>query len=77
MIKNFLNPEGHQNPISGSKVTAILLKGWILPIGGASAGEGLRLQPAQQACLSCPSGEKKISVCLVPKQPETSFNLPT
>jgi hypothetical protein len=37
----FLNPEGHQNPISGSKVMAILLKGWILPIGGASAGEGL------------------------------------
>ena len=51
VIKNFLNPEGHQNPISGSKVTAILLKGWILPIGGASSGEGLRLQPAQQACL--------------------------
>ena len=49
MIKNFLNPEGHQNPISGSTVTAILLKGWIWPIGEASAGEGLRLQPAQQA----------------------------
>ena len=41
VIKNFLNSEGHQNPISGSKVTAILLKGWILPIGGASSGEGL------------------------------------
>ena len=40
LIKTFLNP-GHQNPISGSKVTTILLKGWILPIGGASAGEGL------------------------------------
>ena len=38
MIKNFLNPEGHQNPINGSKVTVILLKGLILPIGGASAG---------------------------------------
>ena len=36
MIKNFINPKGHQNPISGSKVTAILLKGWILPIGGVS-----------------------------------------
>ena len=36
--------------ISGLKVTTILLKVWILPIGGASAGEGLRLQPAQQAC---------------------------
>ena len=51
MIKNFLNPKGHQNPIDGSKVTAILLRGWILPIGAASAGEGLRLQRAQQACL--------------------------
>ena len=49
-IKNFFNPEGHQNCISGSKVTAILLKGWILPIAGASAGESLCLQPAQQAC---------------------------
>ena len=44
VIKNSLNPEGYQNLISGSKVTAILLKGF-------SAGEGLRLQPAQQACL--------------------------
>ena len=31
-IKNFLNTEGHQNRASGLKVTAILLKGWILPI---------------------------------------------
>ena len=38
VIKNFLNPKGHQNPISGSKVTAILLKGWILSIGGSSSG---------------------------------------
>ena len=28
--------------ISGSKVMAILLKGWILPIGGASALKGLQ-----------------------------------
>ena len=33
MIKNFLNSKGHQNPISGSKVTVILLKGWNFPIG--------------------------------------------
>ena len=38
VIKNFLNPEGHQNPINGSKVTAIILKGWNLPISGASPG---------------------------------------
>ena len=54
MIKNLLNPEEHQNPISGSKVTAILLEGWILPIGGVSAGEGLRLQPVQQVCINRP-----------------------
>ena len=42
VIENCLNPEGHQNPINGSRFTAILLKGWILPIGGASAVEGLR-----------------------------------
>ena len=42
MIKNFLNPEGHQNRLSGSKVTAFSLKGRILPIGGASLVEGLR-----------------------------------
>ena len=38
VIMNFLNPEGHQNPISGSKLTAILLKGWILTFGGVSLG---------------------------------------
>ena len=56
MIKTFLNPEGHQNPFSGSKIKAILLKGWIWPIGGASAGEGLpcslrsRLVFSKQGC---------------------------
>ena len=38
VIKKILNPEGHQNPISGSKVMVILLKGWIFPISGASSG---------------------------------------
>ena len=50
VIKKFPNPKGHQNAITGSTITAILLKRWIWPIGEASAGEGLRLQPAQQAC---------------------------
>ena len=38
VIKNMLNPEGHQNPISGAKVTVFLLKEWILPIGGVASG---------------------------------------
>ena len=36
-----LNLEGHQNRFTASRVTAILLNGWILLIGGASAGESL------------------------------------
>ena len=43
IFKEILNPEWHSNRISGSKVTAILLNGWILPIGGASSG---RVSPA-------------------------------
>ena len=50
MFKEILNLERHPNCITGSKVTAILLNGWILPIGAASAVKGQRLQPAQQAC---------------------------
>jgi hypothetical protein len=38
IIKKYLNPEDHQNTFSGSKVTAILLKGWIWPIGGVASG---------------------------------------
>ena len=34
--------DGITNRITGSRVTAILLNGWILPIGGASLLEGLR-----------------------------------
>ena len=50
MINNFLNPKGHLNPTSGSKVSAILQKGWIWPTGGVASGEGPCLQAAQQAC---------------------------
>ena len=41
IIREILNLKGHQNHITGSRVTAILLNGWNLPIGGASAVEGL------------------------------------
>ena len=46
ICKEILNPEGHSNLITGSKVMAILLNELILPTGGASIGKGLRLQPA-------------------------------
>ena len=50
MIMTFLNPEGHQNPISGSKVTPIFTEGVDLVYWWSCIGNGLRLQPAQQAC---------------------------
>ena len=43
IFKDILNLEGHPNCITGSRVTAILLNGLILPIDGASSVEGLRL----------------------------------
>ena len=37
-----LNMEGHPNCITGSRVTAIFLNGWILPIDVASLVDGLQ-----------------------------------
>ena len=40
MIQFFLeilNLEGHPNCINGSRVSAMLLTGWIFPVGGAFA----------------------------------------
>ena len=53
-FNEILNLKGHPNCITGSKVTTILLNGWILPLGGASSMKGLRLQPAPQACSIVP-----------------------
>ena len=50
IFQEILNFKRHPNRITGPKVTAILLNGWILPIDGASAVKGLRLQPAQEVC---------------------------
>ena len=41
ILLEILNLKGHPNCITGSKVTVILLNGWILPIIGASVLEGL------------------------------------
>ena len=40
-VLEILNLEGHSNRITGSRVTAIFMNWWFLPIGGASAVEGL------------------------------------
>ena len=50
-FQEILNPEGYLHHINGSQVTAIFVNEWILPNGEPSAVKGLRLQPAQQACL--------------------------
>ena len=54
---------GHQNCIIGSKLTAILINGLILPIGGVASGRvcACTLQPAQQACWLRNSLTMKIS----------------
>ena len=49
IFKDIPHLEGDQNRITGSKVTAFLLNGWILPLGEASAVKSLRLQPVQHA----------------------------
>ena len=45
------NLEGHQHHCIRSKLTVIWLNRLMLLNDGASLGRGLRLQPAQQACL--------------------------
>ena len=47
-VFGILNLKGYQNFIIGSKVTAILLSGWILPIGGVALAR-VSAQPAKQA----------------------------
>ena len=49
-FKENLNLEGHLNRLIGSKVTAILVNGGFY-LGVEHHREGLRLLPAQQACL--------------------------
>ena len=50
VIENFLNPEGHPNLISGSKVTAIITEGLDFAYWWSFSGRGSALQPVQQAC---------------------------
>ena len=40
VIKNFLNLEGHENPIGGSKVTAILLRRRLVFFDGGTSLHG-------------------------------------
>ena len=46
IILEILNLEGHPNRSTGSRVTSILLNGWILPIG--QSGEGSRWRVCYQ-----------------------------
>ena len=43
-VQEILNPEGFQNCIIGSKVTAILLDRWILPMGAVAFGMVCKLR---------------------------------
>ena len=56
---------------TSSKVTAILLNGWILPIGGASAVKSLRLQQACFYISSLTFNCVFLLVCLILSNPDT------
>ena len=60
-ILEILNLKGHQTRITCSRVTAILLNGWILPICGASVLEGLL--PMGLPCLVYLTKVLKRKVC--------------
>ena len=49
IYKEILNPKGHPNCMTGSKVMAILLNWWILPVGGVPSGM-VCVQPSKQDC---------------------------
>ena len=66
VIKNFLNPKGLPNPMSGSKVMAILLKGWILPIGGVASGK----EASGQRLISLKSKTKRVKKIVQGKEEE-------
>ena len=55
LVKEIINPEGYQNCMICSKVTAIQLKGLIWPIGGVAL-ERVFTQPAEQSYVSRKNG---------------------
>ena len=46
ILGEILNLEGHKNPITGLRVTAILVNAWIFPIG--ESGEAIRWRVCYQ-----------------------------
>ena len=50
IFEEIQNLQGHQNCTTSSRVKAILLNGWILPVGGVASGRVCAL-PAKQICL--------------------------
>ena len=53
IFKKILNLEGHLNRITGSRVTAILLNGWILPIGGVLSGRVCACSLRSRLVITC------------------------
>ena len=52
--QDILSPKKYKNCSTDSKVTAIFLNLWILPVGGVALGR-VCTQPVEQACLSTKS----------------------
>ena len=69
IFSEILNLEGHLNRCIGSKVTAILLNGWILPTGGASLGKvgtcsqhSRLVSPGERICKSQPGIQNNVCI---------------
>ena len=69
-VYDILNPEGHQNSITGSKLRAVLLKGLILPVGGVASVKGL--------CTACVAGlfPSRLSISKLDRIAPLIINLP-
>ena len=53
IFQEILNLEGHQYRVTGSKGLAILLNGWILPIGGVESGRVCVCSLRSRLVISC------------------------
>ena len=65
IFSEILNLKGHPNCIAGSIVTVILLNGWILHVGGASAVEGLRSTGLPHLVLTQPAQPMRLIKSLI------------
>ena len=63
IFKEILNPEGHPNCITDSKVTAILLNGWILPFAMEQCNALVEHHREGSVPAACAAGLSTYNMC--------------